>query len=252
MMGGVPLVAKLSWFRLGNKMALPSIRVRKRGTGTFIGAHYYPQGIWVEVSIDFWKAHRLRSAELDLEWDVPIPDLPLNSLFGMRVVVPYANRAPYILRPETVERLAGVAEFVNVYESGAYWNLMVQLLTEKRSFCVVEHDMVPELSWLGELDACPRDWCGIPFPDNYMKGASGCCRYSAELLARLPNLPDSMEAIALTHLLPEHYKILLEDGHAIPHHHYSIATGMLDRALNNEGVECHAHDHVLIHLREFP
>lgn len=237
-------------------MTLPSIRVRGKKSGLLFGSNFVPQGTWVGVSIEFWKQWRLDGVAMGLEWDVPIPTVPINSPFKMRVIVPYANRAPYILRPETVERLAGIAEFVDVCESGAYWNLITGLWIEQsqrgQGFCLVEHDMVPELDQLVELDNCSGDWCGIPFPENYMNGASGCCRYSANVVTRLPDIPEAMETIAITHLSPEHTKILLDDGHPIPHHHYSIVTGMLDRALNNEGVECHSHDHVLVHLREFP
>lgn len=238
-------------------MTLPSIRVRSPNLAFMFGSNYIPRGIWTEVTLDFWKRWRLDGVQMGLEWDVPIPSAPLNSPFKMRIVVPYANRAPYILRPETVERLTGIAEFVDVCESGAYWNLIVGLWREQsakqQGFCLVEHDMVPELSQLAELDNCPQEWCGIPFPENYMKGASGCCRYSGGLVSRLSDAPEAMEAIALTHLAPEHAKILLDDGHPIPHHHYSIVTGMLDRVLNNNNVQCHAHeDHVLVHLREFP
>lgn len=236
---------------------LPSIRVRSPNLGFMLGSNFIQQGVWAEVTLDFWKHWRLAGTQYGLEWDVSIPSEPIHSPYKMRVIVPYANVAPYILRPETIERMTGIAEFIDTSQSGAYWDTIVRLWREQsqrgQGFCLVEHDMVPELQQLAELDNCTSDWCGIPFPENYMNGACGCCRYSAELVERLPDIPDAMEEIALTHLSSEHTKILLADGHPMPHHHYSIVTGMLDRALNNEGVHCHAHkDHVLVHLREFP
>ena len=108
----------------------------------------------------------------------------------MRLVVPYTS-----LRPETAAALAASGfpfEEARVDDGDGYWRLLSGLWEAGEPFAIVEQDIVVGPGTLPDLAACPRDWCSFGYPyfvsDNYH--GLGCVRFSAALLARVPDAMD--------------------------------------------------------------
>jgi hypothetical protein len=125
------------------------------------------------------------------------------------VVVPYAH-GPYTagLHPEVVAALEAdgyAPETVDVSGSEtAYHDLLAGLWREGRTLIVVEHDVVVYPGALAAMLACPEPWCVTPYRVNgEYEGYLGCVRFSARLLAEVP---DAMDAAGqLTYGPPPRY-----------------------------------------------
>ena len=112
----------------------------------------------------------------------------------MRLVVPYTS-----LHPETAAALdaSGQAyEAVRMYGDDGYFALLSGLWAAGDTFAVVEQDIVVGPETLPSLAGCSLDWCSFGFP--YMRSDAyhglGCVRFSAALLACVP---DAMDRVAL-------------------------------------------------------
>jgi hypothetical protein len=112
----------------------------------------------------------------------------------LRLIVPYTS-----LRPETAAALDASGfprEEILVDDGGGYCGLLTALWRAGEAFVVVEQDITVGPGTLPDLAACPRGWCSCGFP--YMSSENyhglGCVRFSADLLARVP---DAMDRVAL-------------------------------------------------------
>jgi hypothetical protein len=112
----------------------------------------------------------------------------------VRLVVPYTS-----LRPETAAALTASGfpwEEIAVDEGDGYHRLLSSLWAAGEAFAVVEQDIVVGPGTLPDLAACPRDWCSFGYAylssENYH--GLGCVRFSAALLARVP---DALERVGL-------------------------------------------------------
>ncbi len=110
----------------------------------------------------------------------------------MRLVVPYTS-----LRPETAAALdaSGQAyETVRVHGDDGYYALLSGLWAAGEAFAVVEQDIVVGPGTLPDLAACPRDYCvfGYPYLNSGNYYGLGCVRFSAALLARVPDALDQV------------------------------------------------------------
>lgn len=101
----------------------------------------------------------------------------------LNLVVAYAN-----LRPETAAAAGEAATYVDTgKDDEAYWRLLRDLWNRKRTFILLEQDILPPPGMLDELWACPAEWCGCPYPVGNIWGVfHGATKYSASLMRRHP------------------------------------------------------------------
>ena len=114
----------------------------------------------------------------------------------MRLVVPFTN-----LRPETRTALdaSGQAyETVRMHDDDSYFALLSGLWAAGETFAVVEQDIVIGPGTMPSLQGCAGDWCAFGYA--YMAAGAyyglGCTRFSAALLARVP---DALDRVAVMH-----------------------------------------------------
>lgn len=155
----------------------------------------------------------------------------------MRLVVPYTS-----LRPETAEALdaSGLPrEEIQVDDGDGYCRLLSDLWEAGETFAVVEQDIVVSPETLPALAGCTGDWCGFPFPylasDAYY--GLGCVKFSAALLARIP---DAMGRVALMH----------DETH--PPRHWCRLDGWLQQVLRESGEKRCEHMPPVGHLHRYP
>lgn len=113
----------------------------------------------------------------------------------LRVVIPYLPRFLYQETRDWGESVG--AEFRDVSsDEKAYRRLLGRLWHEGRAFVVVEQDIVPPVAALTGFDECSEPWCCHSYPyvgATWAYGQLGCTRFSAALLADLPNLVEESE-----------------------------------------------------------
>lgn len=98
------------------------------------------------------------------------------------------------LRPETAAVAGPFATYVDTSDDDeAYWRLLDRLWSARRTFVLLEHDIVPDRETLQTILNCPHDWCGVPYPVGNLWGVfHGCTRYSAALIRRNPGAVRAM------------------------------------------------------------
>src|ERR1700677_3494647 len=113
-----------------------------------------------------------------------------GTLLDTTVVVPFTE-----LRAETAMALTDSGEQFRLRpmaNDSSYFELFEELWKDGRSFIIIEHDIVVNETTIDELKVCDHDWCAMPF--NYRGEekayALACSRFSADLIARVPQLPD--------------------------------------------------------------
>ncbi len=109
---------------------------------------------------------------------------------GIRVFCPYTT-----LHPRTRSALVEHAPDAEVMDLGtshdAYYNALSELWRGGKTFLVVEHDIEIHEGVLPQLRECDEPWCLFPYrgPEDVMLTSSlGCTLFSAELLARHPQV----------------------------------------------------------------
>lgn len=122
----------------------------------------------------------------------------------MRIVVPYTLASdPGVergLHPLCERALARYAPEAEMFDLGnrpdAYHELLCEVWAAGEAFLVVEHDVEIHADVVPELEACPEPWClypyGIGFPPRPCDCALGCTRFSADLIAAVPDLMRSL------------------------------------------------------------
>lgn len=156
----------------------------------------------------------------------------------MLVTCPHAGP----IAPETVAALdASGFPWQAADVSGAptsYTRLLECLWAAGEPFAVVEHDIVPHPGALAELEACDRPWCAFGYP--YLGGTHaglGCARFSAALLAAVPNAVERTWAES-TNVHPPGFWCQLDDR--------------LSRSLRRAGYASHVHGPPVTHLSPMP
>lgn len=120
----------------------------------------------------------------------------------------------------------------------SYTRLLACLWAAGEPFCVVEHDIVPHPGALAKLAACPQPWCAYPYA--YMGGMHaglGCTRFSAALLAAVPDAVERTWAES-TDVHPAGFWCALDDR--------------LARVLRRAGFTQHVHFPAVRHLNPVP
>lgn len=149
------------------------------------------------------------------------------------IVVPYTRH-----NPEVTQALADYqVAFCDVSDSDeAYWELLAHMWDERQTFVVVEHDVVVRPGALEELIGCPQPWCsfGVPYVGRIYAGLA-CAKFSAELIARTPDL------LALT-------AAFSDETH--PPRHWCRLDSWIQIVLGEAGEKMCVHTPPLGHLRE--
>lgn len=105
-----------------------------------------------------------------------------------RVVVPYTH-PPLWQWPEASATGRDV-RYVDVSAGPTeYWRTLARLWAAGEDFTVVEHDVIPTVRALDDLDACPEPYCAQPYP--YFNGTNwglACTRFRASAMVRVPGL----------------------------------------------------------------
>lgn len=155
----------------------------------------------------------------------------------MRLVVPYTN-----LHPETAAALDAsgqVYETIRVHGDDGYCTLLSALWAAGEAFAVVEQDITVGPGTVPALAGCPAGWCAFPFP--YMASDAyyglGCVRFSAGLLARIPN---AMNQVAVMH----------DETH--PAKHWCRLDAWLTLVLTEAGERRCEHQPPVGHLHRYP
>lgn len=96
----------------------------------------------------------------------------------MLVVVPWAGEYPVAVERALVGE--GIAPILVdcTGDDYAYWRNV--FADPDEPFLVVEHDVIPWPGALAELQACPREWCAVPYRIHgaFMDGL-GCTKFPA-------------------------------------------------------------------------
>lgn len=112
----------------------------------------------------------------------------------------------------------------------AYFDILRDLWHKGEDFILIEHDIIPWPGALVTFDACEDMWCAFGYlypPDGYIVTAHGCVRFRAEMMQRIPDLFEIVEAndgrfFKVKDTDTRHWKDL--DGCISP-----VLTGILDR-----------------------
>lgn len=156
----------------------------------------------------------------------------------MRIVCPRAGDGP---APETRAALdASGYPWIDAEVAGdtGYTMLLAALWRDGEAFTIVEHDIIPHPGAPAELEACPEPWCAFGY--RYQHGTHaglGCARFSARLLAAVP---DAVE------------QTLAESDEVHPAGHWCNLDDRLCRVLARYGFASHRHSPEVGHLSPWP
>jgi hypothetical protein len=164
----------------------------------------------------------------------------------LRIVCPYT---PAGLQPATtaaLESLGRPVEWVDVSgDDHAYFRALSGLWADQTDFLLVEHDMVPTVDAVTEMETCRRWWCTNPYPCNQwgtlIEVAFGFTRFRAELMAAEP------DAFAATVAVP-----VMVNGHQWPARHFQGLDCRFDCVMGARRYRQHAHPAVIEHLHVYP
>lgn len=155
----------------------------------------------------------------------------------MKVVCPFTRISPETRAALDASGYEWSAEDVS-YCNATYTLLLTCLWRNGEAFAVVEHDIVPHPGALAELEACPEPWCVFPYAYQHGTHAGlGCARFSASLLAAVP------DAVTQT---------LAEATQAHPSGHWCQLDDRLSRVLQRRGYTRHVHSPEVGHLSPWP
>lgn len=161
----------------------------------------------------------------------------------MRVVCPYVTAGPTIergLHPLCEAALARYAPDADLIDLGnrsdAYHGLLAELWGSGESFAIVEQDIEIHETVIPELGTCHEPWCvfayNIGWPAAPVGSALGCVRFSARLLAEIPNAMAGLPVRGWQQLDWALAARLREAGHEphvheplVAHHHRYVSPG---------------------------
>lgn len=77
----------------------------------------------------------------------------------------------------------------------AYWRLLRDLWVDRKTFVIVEHDIIATEAQLTEMEACPAEWCAAPYPFEAWPDllGLGCAKFSQGLMEAVP---DALERVS--------------------------------------------------------
>ena len=114
---------------------------------------------------------------------------------GTRVVVPFALAGKAQPWPLAAVRLAldqdgWKPEFRHMTHGESYYGLLLELWHSRKTFIVVEHDIVVWPGALSQLESCPEGWCTFPYycSVGWIKDGLGCTKFSAAFIEKHPDL----------------------------------------------------------------
>jgi hypothetical protein len=121
----------------------------------------------------------------------------------VRVVCPYVTREDRVnnrlsLQPQTADLVRQLdGEFFDVSGSDySYFGTFRDLWREKRSFLIIEQDVLPTRAGIESLLRCNHLWCGCPYNIGGQDAVClGCTRFDARLMVRLPDLPERIASL---------------------------------------------------------
>jgi hypothetical protein len=159
----------------------------------------------------------------------------------MRVVQPYTHvdervREALLAAFPANAKFNGLG-FVDVADADtAYWQLLHSLWAEGETFCIVEHDVIVREDTIGELAACPDEWCafeiliynGIPW------AGLGCMKFGSTLIEQVPDLLDAISTLS---------------DHSHPRKHWCRLDAWIQNHLHAFGHKQHVHRPPLEHVR---
>jgi hypothetical protein len=164
----------------------------------------------------------------------------------VRIICPFT---PDGIQPATVTALEGLDRPVEFWavsaDCQAYFRLLGGLWAAADDFLVVEHDMVPTVAMVEEMEACPQAWCTNPYVVNewgtLIEAAFGFTRFRRRLMTAEP---DAMEA---TVAIP-----VMVNGHMWPARHWQGLDCRFDCVLGGRSYRQHAHAEIVDHLHRYP
>jgi|WetSurMetagenome_2_1015567.scaffolds.fasta_scaffold988389_1 hypothetical protein len=144
----------------------------------------------------------------------------------MRIIVPYANL-------ESATRLAILGdgykpELLELDANEGYWKLLLGLWLARKSFIIIEQDVVVFPGAIKDMADCKHSWCARPYMLNgKLRPALGCTKFTKEIIYKFPDL--------LEHI-PEGKR------------HWSGLDTRLIKLLEDKGFKCHIHRPAVTHL----
>jgi hypothetical protein len=166
----------------------------------------------------------------------------------LHVVLPYTN-----LHPETEAAVKATGHPYDTADvSGddrAYFRLFCDLWEAGDSFAFVEHDVLIRPDSLDELEKCPSPWCAfeVDYVHHRPQVGLGCVKFSAELIAAVPNAMERVEWVGLEKQLP---KNLMWDELHPPGHWCRLDAWLQQWVLPTAGMSQCVHRPPLGHLRQ--
>jgi len=152
------------------------------------------------------------------------------------VVVPYTRPPAWGWRDAW--GTIATPRFVDVSRApDAYWELLAALWGDRRDFILVEHDVVPDLAALEDLEDCDRRWCAQPY--RYLHGqlnwGLSCTRFRRAAMDATPDL---------------WARVAVMSDHLHGPKHWCRLDAWSYRLLNQAGVQRHDHGLTVWHTHE--
>lgn len=120
----------------------------------------------------------------------------------------------------------------------SYTRLLERLWASGEPFALVEHDIVPHPGALAELAACDWPWCSYAYRlGSIVHAGLGCARFSASLLAAVPDAAE---------------QTWRESTDVHPPGHWCSLDDRLRRVLARAGFAPHVHAVQVRHLNPMP
>lgn len=162
----------------------------------------------------------------------------------MRIICPFVrgdeNGVERGLHPLTERALAQYAPDAEMHYLGtrhdAYRELLEEVWRDGEAFVIVEHDVEIAEGVIPDFEACPEPWCARPYvvgsdPNGFIEASLGCTRFSAELIAAVPDAISGLPVRDWRRIDCELSPRLRQAGYA-PHvhlpavlHHHRYPTG---------------------------
>lgn len=94
-----------------------------------------------------------------------------------------------------------------VGDDSIYFNTLRRAWERGESFVNVEQDIDAPARVTGKMMTCPHDWCAAPYPylDRPRQFGLGCVKFSAGLIARTPEMFDTIGTWHNAAHPPEHW-----------------------------------------------